>query len=193
MKTFTVVALAACASMVTASPLDMLRKRQVFRTIVTTDENGAPFTYVEETVPETVVVATTLDPSTTTVWHTSALIKTNLPLLSVLVQNIPIVSRIVNALNPSSEEPAASAASESPANAASDSAASASAAPNSAAPNSAASANAASNSAASANPASASAASASPASANPASASAASASAASASPAGEPASGVSAL
>lgn len=50
----------------------MLKKRQVFKTIVTT-ENGVAQTYVEETVPETVVVTTTLDASTTTVWTTSAL------------------------------------------------------------------------------------------------------------------------
>lgn len=51
----------------------MLKKRQVFRTTIVTTENGVAQTYVEETVPETVVVTTTLDASTTTVWHTSAL------------------------------------------------------------------------------------------------------------------------
>ena len=61
--------------MLTMHLYSMMRKRQVFRTIIAADKNGAPFTYVEEVVPETVVATTTLDPSTTTVWHASALCK----------------------------------------------------------------------------------------------------------------------
>lgn len=51
----------------------MLKKRQVFKTAIGPD--GEPTTYVEETVPETVVVTTTVGAYTTTVWHTSALSK----------------------------------------------------------------------------------------------------------------------
>ncbi|KAI9316236.1 hypothetical protein BX666DRAFT_1948706 [Dichotomocladium elegans] len=102
MRFSAVLALALGVTMAAATPaahVDMLKKRDIFTTITTTS-NGVPYVVVLDGVATTsYTTSTSVSVATVTSHTTSALYQVDLPLLSVLANEIPIVSEILSLLD----------------------------------------------------------------------------------------------